>query len=65
MFNIEENLKKLPNRPGVYIMRDAQNNILYVGKAVSLKNRVRQYFQSSKNHSSKVKSMVKNTHSYQ
>ena len=43
MFNIEEELKKLPNKPGVYVMKDKQDNIIYVGKAVSLKNRVRQY----------------------
>ena len=57
MFNIEENLKKLPNRPGVYIMRDAQNNILYVGKAVSLKNRVRQYFRKN-NKTARIEKMV-------
>lgn len=45
MFNIEEELKKLPDKPGVYIMHDATDAIIYVGKAVSLKNRVRQYFQ--------------------
>ena len=44
MFNIKEELKKLPEKPGVYIMRDKNNNILYVGKAVILKNRVKQYF---------------------
>ncbi len=60
MFDIQEHLKQLPAEPGVYLMKDINNNIIYVGKAVSLKNRVRQYFQSSKNHSSKVKSMVKN-----
>jgi len=46
-------------------MKDKFNNIIYVGKAISLKNRVRQYFQSSKNHSSKVKSMVKNIESFE
>ena len=46
-FNIEEELKKLPGRPGVYIMHDEHDDIIYVGKAISLKNRVRQYFQSS------------------
>lgn len=46
MFNIEEELKKLPAQPGVYIMHDAKDEIIYVGKAISLKNRVRQYFQS-------------------
>ena len=47
MFNIEEELKKLPDRPGVYVMRDKEDNIIYVGKAVSLKNRVRQYFRKN------------------
>ena len=47
MFNIEEELKKLPNKPGVYVMRDKDDNIIYVGKAVSLKNRVRQYFRKN------------------
>lgn len=58
MFELEEELKKLPAKPGVYIMHDKNDNIIYVGKAVSLKNRVRQYFQSSRNHSSKIKKMV-------
>ena len=49
MFVIEEELKKLPGKPGVYIMHDDRDNIIYVGKAISLKNRVRQYFQSSRN----------------
>ena len=65
MFDIQEQLKKLPAEPGVYLMKDQFNNIIYVGKAISLKNRVRQYFQSSKNHSSKVKSMVKNIKSFE
>lgn len=60
MFDIKEHLKNLPAEPGVYLMKDKFDNIIYVGKAISLKNRVRQYFQSSKNHTSKVKSMVKN-----
>ena len=60
LFDIQEHLKQLPSEPGVYLMKDKFNNIIYVGKAKVLKNRVRQYFQSSKNHSSKVKSMVKN-----
>ena len=60
MFDIQEHLKQLPAEPGVYLMKDKFDNIIYVGKARILKNRVRQYFQSSKNHSSKVKSMVKN-----
>ncbi|WP_018592004.1 excinuclease ABC subunit UvrC [Terrisporobacter glycolicus] len=65
MFDIQEQLKKLPAEPGVYLMKDENDKIIYVGKAVSLKNRVRQYFQSSKNHSSKVKSMVKNIKSFE
>lgn len=59
MKNLQEQLKILPEKPGVYIMKDSHEEIIYIGKAVSLKNRVRQYFQSSKNHSIKVKSMVK------
>ena len=58
IFNIEEELKKLPGRPGVYIMHDARDEIIYVGKAISLKNRVRQYFQSSRNKSAKILQMV-------
>ncbi|WP_122638896.1 excinuclease ABC subunit UvrC [Romboutsia sp. Marseille-P6047] len=65
MFDIQEHLKNLPAEPGVYLMKDKFNNIIYVGKAISLKNRVRQYFQSSKNHSSKVVSMVKNISSFE
>ncbi|MGN0160011.1 MAG: excinuclease ABC subunit UvrC [Lachnospiraceae bacterium] len=57
-FNIEEELKKLPGKPGVYIMHDKTDEIIYVGKAISLKNRVRQYFQSSRNKSSKIVKMV-------
>ena len=57
-FNIEEELKKLPGKPGVYLMHDARDEIIYVGKAVSLKNRVRQYFQSSRNKGLKIESMV-------
>lgn len=59
MFDIKEQLKNLPSSPGVYIMKDKYKNVIYVGKAISLKNRVRQYF-ISKNHTLKVKSMVKN-----
>ena len=65
MLDIQEQLKKLPGEPGVYLMKDENDKIIYVGKAISLKNRVRQYFQSSKNHSSKVKSMVKNIKSFE
>ena len=57
-FNIEEELKKLPALPGVYIMHDKRDQIIYVGKAISLKNRVRQYFQSSRDKSVKIKQMV-------
>jgi len=58
MFDIEEELKKLPAKPGVYIMHDKTDAIIYVGKAISLKNRVRQYFQSSRNLSPKIQKMV-------
>ena len=57
-FNIEEELKKLPASPGVYIMHDKRDEIIYVGKAISLKNRVRQYFQSSRNKTAKIEKMV-------
>lgn len=65
MFDIQEQLKKLPAEPGVYLMKDENDKVIYVGKAISLKNRVRQYFQSSKNHTSKVKSMVKNIYKFE
>lgn len=58
MFDIQEELKKLPGRPGVYIMHDESDAIIYVGKAISLKNRVRQYFQSSRNKGVKIEQMV-------
>lgn len=57
-FNIQEELKKLPGRPGVYLMHDETDQIIYVGKAISLKNRVRQYFQSSRNKGVKIEQMV-------
>ena len=57
-FDIQEELKKLPGKPGVYIMHDAKDTIIYVGKAISLKNRVRQYFQSSRNLGIKKEQMV-------
>ncbi len=57
-FDIQEELKKLPGRPGVYIMHDEKDNIIYVGKAISLKNRVRQYFQTSRNKGVKIEQMV-------
>lgn len=58
MFDIPEELKKLPGKPGVYIMHDETDMIIYVGKAISLKNRVRQYFQSSRNKGAKIEQMV-------
>ncbi|MSR91763.1 excinuclease ABC subunit UvrC [Inconstantimicrobium porci] len=60
MFDFELQLKTLPNKPGVYIMKNTLGEVIYVGKAKILKNRVRQYFQNSKNHSEKVKAMVRN-----
>lgn len=57
MFNIEEELKKLPGKPGVYIMRDKEDNIIYVGKAISLKKRVRSYFRKT-NKTERIKKMV-------
>jgi len=60
MFDIKENLKKLPDSPGVYMHKDKLGQVIYVGKAISLRNRVRQYFQNSASHSPKVRSMVAN-----
>ncbi|MCE5220944.1 MAG: excinuclease ABC subunit UvrC [Clostridium sp.] len=60
MFDFKAQLKILPDKPGVYLMKNTLGEIIYVGKAKVLKNRVRQYFQNSKNHSEKVKAMVKN-----
>ena len=57
-FDLEENLKKLPDKPGVYLMKDAQEQILYVGKAKVLKNRVRQYFRSPEGLMPKIRKMV-------
>ena len=57
MFNIEEELKKLPDKPGVYIMKDKFDNVIYVGKAVVLKNRVRQYFRKN-NKTMRIEKMV-------
>ena len=57
MFNIEEELKKLPNKPGVYLMHDKDDNIIYVGKAVSLKRRVKSYFRKT-NKTDRIKKMV-------
>ncbi len=64
MFNIEEELKKLPDSPGVYQMKNAFGEIIYVGKAKNLKKRVRQYFQS-KNHIPKIQAMIKNIYEFE
>ena len=58
MFHFEEELKKLPAKPGVYIMHDKDDAIIYVGKAISLRNRVRSYFRESTNKSPKIEKMV-------
>lgn len=60
MFDFQHQLKILPDKPGVYIMKNSLGEVIYVGKAKVLKNRIRQYFQNSKNHSEKVRAMVKN-----
>ncbi|WP_460295070.1 excinuclease ABC subunit UvrC [Clostridium sardiniense] len=60
MFDFEYQLKILPDKPGVYLMKNSLGEVIYVGKAKVLKNRVRQYFRNSKNHSEKVRAMVKN-----
>ena len=60
MFDIQEELKKLPQKPGVYLMKDADGHVIYVGKAINLKNRVSQYFQSSRNQTIKTQSIVPN-----
>lgn len=58
MFDLEQQLKNLPEAPGVYLMHDSMDRVIYVGKAKVLKNRIRQYFQSAKNHGAKVRAMV-------
>lgn len=58
LFNLEEELKKLPAKPGVYLMHDKSDEIIYVGKAISLKNRVRQYFQKSRHVTPKIQRMI-------
>lgn len=58
VFDIQEELKKLPGKPGVYLMHDEKDEIIYVGKAISLKNRVRQYFQASRSKGVKIDQMV-------
>ncbi len=65
MFDLEYHLKMLPDKPGVYLMKNSLGEVIYVGKAKNLKNRVRQYFQSSKNHTEKVKAMVKNIEEFE
>ena len=65
MFDIKEELKKLPALPGVYLMKNELDQIIYVGKAVSLKNRVKQYFQKSKNHSIKTIRLVEQIRSFE
>lgn len=59
MFDIQEELKKLPQKPGVYLMHDAKDTIIYIGKAISLRNRVRQYFRPSHNEGLKKEQMVR------
>lgn len=65
MFDIKQELSNLPMLPGVYLMKDSEGNIIYVGKAVALKNRVKQYFQKSSNHTPKVAAMVSKIKSYE
>lgn len=65
MLNLEEKLKNLPDKPGVYIMKNEDNHIIYVGKAINLKNRVRQYFQASRNQPAKVYAMVENIRDFE
>ena len=65
MFDIQEELKKLPSQPGVYIMHDKSGEIIYIGKAKALKNRVSQYFGSQNNHAEKVRRMVDNVDDFE
>lgn len=65
MFDIQEELKRLPLKPGVYLMKDKNESIIYVGKAGKLKNRVRQYFQNSTNHTPKIRRMVEQINSFE
>lgn len=65
MLKLEEKLKNLPDKPGVYIMKNENNHIIYVGKAINLKNRVRQYFQASASKSAKVHAMVENIRDFE
>ena len=65
MFDFEKALKELPSKPGVYIMKDINDTVIYVGKAKILKNRVRQYFQSGRGKGAKVNSMVAHIASFE
>ena len=65
MFDIEYQLKILPDKSGVYLMKNSLGEIIYIGKAKNLKNRVRSYFQNSKNHAAKVKAMVSNIYEFE
>lgn len=65
MFDIQEELKKLPAKPGVYLMHDKSDSIIYVGKAISLKNRVRQYFQAGRRVSPKIERMISQIHHFE
>lgn len=65
MFDLEYQLKILPDKSGVYLMKNSLGEIIYVGKAKNLKNRVRSYFQNSKNHAAKVKAMVSNIYEFE
>lgn len=65
MFDIQEELKKVPQQPGVYLMKDSSDAIIYVGKAIKLRNRVRSYFRKSANHTSKIKRMVHSVASFE
>ena len=64
-FDIKKELKKMPDTPGVYIMHDDHDDIIYIGKAVNLKRRVSSYFRASANHSQKIKSMVANVNRFE
>ena len=65
MFDIQAELNKLPLKPGVYIMKDSQDEIIYIGKAIKLRHRVRQYFRKSTNHTNKIKRMVASVASFE
>ncbi|MDR1665194.1 MAG: GIY-YIG nuclease family protein, partial [Clostridiales bacterium] len=65
MFNVSEELKKIPNRPGVYIMKDENDAVIYVGKAVDLHNRVRNYFQASAQQNPKTYYLVSNIRTFE